>query len=116
MSAFVILSLALAVMAVGVVAVVVLTLLRSVRRLRETVATVRSRVVPLTEELSGELAVTNVEVANLSDAVAQLSKERADRRRRRRGLRIREAPRGRRGGPAAVATRLASRTRPSHRR
>ena len=95
MSAFVVVSLALAVVALGVVVVVVRYLLQTVRKLRNAVAGVSQQIVPLTKELTAELAVTNVEVAELGAAVRRISEDRAVRARRRQGLRPRRKAQGR---------------------
>ena len=82
-SAFVILSLALAVVAVGVLVVVAREVLRTTRRLTARVQATSERLAPLTQELQRELAVTSVEVEGLTRSVEQLGRQRAGGRRTR---------------------------------
>lgn len=90
MSAFVVLSLAAALFAVAIVVVVVRELLRTVGKLTEQIRATTERLVPLTDELQSELAVTAVEIEQLTNQVAALqapkipAKQRASRRRSRR--------------------------------
>ena len=90
MSAFVVLALVLAVFAIAFVAVIVRELLRTVGKLTDQVRATTERLVPLTEELQSELAVTSVEIEGLTKQVSQLQapniprKPRAPRRRSRR--------------------------------
>jgi predicted PurR-regulated permease PerM len=91
-SAFVVLSLTLALAALAVMVVVVLELVRNLRRLRDSVSATTERLVPLTEELQSELAVTAVEVEGLTRQLEQASKQRqtlAKRARRSRSKRKR---------------------------
>lgn len=81
---FVFLALAIAVFAVGVVVVVVLELVRNVRKLTSQISATSQRLVPLTDELQSELAVTSVEVESLTRAVEQVRKERSGRAKRRK--------------------------------
>ena len=86
-SAFVILALVLAVLSVAVVVVVVRELLRNVRTLTDQVKRTTQRLVPLTDELQAELAVTSVEVEGLTRSMERLQKERATSATRRRSQR-----------------------------
>ena len=81
-SVFVVLSLVLAILFVAFVFVSVRELLRNVRKLSAQVKMSTERLVPLTEELQSELAVTNVEVEALTKSLERVSKEQATRRRR----------------------------------
>ena len=81
---FVFLALAIAVFAIGVVVVVVVELVRNVRKLTSQISATSQRLVPLTDELQAELAVTSVEVEGLTRAVEQVQKERSGRARRRK--------------------------------
>lgn len=84
MSAFVVLSLALAVVAVAVTVVVARELVRNVRKLGAQVRTSTERLVPLSEELQAELAVTSVETDTLMKSVERLNKERSGAAKRSR--------------------------------
>lgn len=75
-SAFVILALVLAVLSVAVVVIVVRELLRTGGKLTAQVRASTERLVPLTEELQTEMAVTSVEIEGLSKAVERLNKQR----------------------------------------
>jgi uncharacterized protein YoxC len=89
-SAFVVLALVLAVLATAFVVVVVRELLRTVGKLTAQLRATNERLVPLTEELQSELAVTAVEVEELTRQVSALqapnipTKQRTPRRRSRR--------------------------------
>ena len=72
MFAFVILSLVLALFLLAFVAVTVRELLRTLGKLSDQVRTTTERLVPLTEELQSELAVTSVEIEGLTKQVSQL--------------------------------------------
>ena len=92
MSAFVVLALVLAVLAVAVVVVVVRELLRTVGKLTAQLRATNERLVPLTEELQSELAVTSVEIEGLTKQVSALQAPnipRQQRRSRRRSRRRR---------------------------
>ena len=82
MSAFVILALVLAVLSVAIVAVMVRELLRTVGKLTAQVRASTERLVPLTEELQTEMAVTSVEVEGLTKSVERLNKRRQTNARR----------------------------------
>ena len=90
MFAFAVLSLVLALLAIAVVAVTARELLRTVGKLTDQVRATTERLVPLTEELQSELAVTSVEIEGLTKQVSQLQapniprKQREPRRRSRR--------------------------------
>lgn len=84
MDVFVVIALALAVVALGCCAVVGGELYRSVRRLGSATAATRNRLVALTDELQAELAVSSTEVQALLERAAVISADREDRRRRRR--------------------------------
>ena len=75
-SAFVVLALVLAVMSIATIVVVTRELLRNVRRLNATVKATNQRLVPLTDELQAELAVTSVEVEGLNRSMQRLQKAR----------------------------------------
>ena len=79
-----VLSLTLAVVALGMVVVVVRDLVRTVRRLVDQVRATTERLVPLTQELQGELAVTSAEISGLTEHVAQVQQERSRRPTRRK--------------------------------
>ena len=81
---FVFLALAIAVFLGAMVAVVVRELVRNVRGLSGQIRATTERLVPLTEELQSELAVTSLEVEGLSRAVARVQKERTSGRKRRK--------------------------------
>ena len=89
-SAVVVLVLALAVLLVAIVAVVARELVRTVGKLTAQLRATNERLVPLTEELQSELAVTSVEIEGLTRQVSALqapkipSKPRRSRRRSRR--------------------------------
>lgn len=90
MFAFVVVSLVLAVFAIAFVVVVVRELLRTVGKLTDQVRATTERLVPLTDELQSELAVTSVEIEELTKQVSALqapnipTKQRTPRRRSRR--------------------------------
>lgn len=90
MSAFVVLALVVAVFTVGVIVVVVRELLRTMGKLTDQIRATNERLVPLTEELQSELAVTSVEIEGLTKQVSALQapnisrKPGAPRRRSRR--------------------------------
>ena len=75
---------------VGVIVVAVRELLRTVGKLTDQVRATTERLVPLTDELQSELAVTSVEIEALTKQVSALqapnipTKPRAPRRRSRR--------------------------------
>lgn len=81
---FVFLALAIAVFVIGVVVVIVFELVRNVRQLTSQISATTQQLVPLTDELQSELAVTSVEVEGLTRAVEQVQKERSGRARRRK--------------------------------
>jgi uncharacterized protein YoxC len=83
-SAFVVLALAAAVTALAVMVLVARELLRNMRKLNAQVKAANERLVPLTEELQSELAVTSTEVDALTRHVEQAGRERAQRARQRR--------------------------------
>jgi predicted PurR-regulated permease PerM len=76
-SAFVVLALVLAVMSIATIVVVTRELLRNVRRLNATVKATNQRLLPLTDELQAELAVTTVEVEGLNRSMQRLQKARS---------------------------------------
>ena len=84
MTAFVVLALALALLAVVGVVLLARDLIRTVRKLTAAVSATTERLAPLSTELQGELAVTSTEVAVLTASVEQLQKERGSRPRRRK--------------------------------
>lgn len=73
---FVVVALALAVVAVGGVVVAALQLRGAVSGLRDRAGTAGQRLTPLTDELTDEAAVTAVELEALQDSVARLSASR----------------------------------------
>lgn len=83
-SPFVFLALAIAVFTAGMLIVVVRELLRNVRGLTGQVRTSTQRLVPLTDELQSELAVTSLEVEGLTKSVERVAQERAGRAKRRK--------------------------------
>ena len=88
-SAFVILSLAVAVVVVGVMVVVARELVRNVRRLSARVQATQQQLMPLTEELQAELAVTSVEVEGLTRSMERVQAQRHARPKRKRSRRRR---------------------------
>ncbi|MGH3666488.1 MAG: hypothetical protein ACRDU8_10455 [Egibacteraceae bacterium] len=96
MAPFVILSLALLVMVLATAGVAAAQLVKSVRSMAATLADTRDRLVPLTEELQSELAVTALEVEHLQGAVGRLGDQRRAQSRARRQRR--KARHKRRGG------------------
>lgn len=84
MLAFVILAVVLALFSVAYTVVVARELLRNVRKLNTAVRATSDRLVPLTDELQSELAVTSVEIQDLTDHVARVQRERQARPKRRR--------------------------------
>ena len=84
MSAFIVLSIVLAVVALAVTVVVVFEVLRNLRKLAAQVRTSTERLVPLTEELQAELAVTSVEIDGLTRAVERVQKQRSGGAKRRK--------------------------------
>lgn len=97
MSVFVILSLALAVMAVAVLVLAGLQLWRAVQRLMASAKGVTERLAPLTRELQEELAVTGNEAQALQQTVEVFVRAREARHRSKQGTReaMRRAVRGR---------------------
>ena len=83
-SAFVILSLVLAVLFIATTVVVVRELLRTVHKLSDQVKATTQRLVPLTDELQAELAVTAVEVEGLTKSIEQAQAQRSGRPKRKR--------------------------------
>ena len=77
MAPFVLLALALAVVALGAAAVAALQLRRGVRRLRAGVDQVTQQVRPLIDELSAEAAVAGTEVEALQRRIAALQQDRS---------------------------------------
>ena len=77
MSAFIVLSIVLAVAVLAVTVVVVFEVLRNIRNLAASVSASTERLVPLTDELQAELAVTSVEIDGLTRAVERMQKQRA---------------------------------------
>lgn len=84
---FVVLSLVLAVFALGFIVVVTRHLKRTIGKLTAQVRATTERLAPLTEELQAELAVTSTEIDGLTAGVERLQKERAARPKRRRSKR-----------------------------
>ena len=90
MFTFAVLALVIAVFLIAGAAVVARQLLRTVGKLTDQVRATTERLVPLTEELQSELAVTSVEIEGLTKQVSQLEapniprKPREPRRRSRR--------------------------------
>ena len=90
MSPFIVLALVLAVLCVAFVVVIVRELLRTIGKLTAQVRATTERLVPLTQELQSELAVTAVEIEGLTKQVSALeapnipTKQRAPRGRSRR--------------------------------
>ena len=82
-SVFAVLALVLAVVILGVLGVVARELWRTIGKLNAGLRAANERLLPLTEELQAELAVTSVEVQGLTDHVANLQKERAAASKRR---------------------------------
>lgn len=89
MDVFVILSLALLVVALGLTAVVARELRQTVRNLGQTLRDSAERLAPAGEELQSELAVTGLEVQALTDGLQRAADEREARRRHRSGFRRR---------------------------
>lgn len=89
MSAFVILSIALAVVILVAVFIAARQLIRAVKKLTTSARRVQERLSPLTDSLAAEMSVTGAETAALSESVARMQAERAQRRRRREGVRLR---------------------------
>ncbi|HWH31786.1 MAG TPA: hypothetical protein VNU01_03860 [Egibacteraceae bacterium] len=96
MPVFVILALALAVMAAAVLALVAVQLWRAVRRLLTASAAVAERLAPLTQELQSEAAVTGTESEALQRRLDAWQRARTDRRRAKEDLRegLRRSARG----------------------
>src|SRR5688500_4664694 len=105
-SAFVILALVLAVLSLAIVGVVIRELLRNVRKLTDQVKATTQRLVPLTDELQAELAVTSVEVEGRSRSMERLSKARAGSATRKR------ASKSKRKSSRTLAARQRSRRNP----
>lgn len=82
MPVFVILAIALAVVALGTALVAGRHLWMTVRELRNAVGTAHARLTPLADELQAESAVTATEVERLQAAATRLSESRRPRRRR----------------------------------
>ena len=97
MPVFVILSLALAVMAVAVLVLTGIQLVRAVKRLLTAAKAVNDRLAPLTRELQNEIAVTGAEAAALQQTVDAFQRSRQERKRTRETSRqgLRRAARGR---------------------
>ena len=74
-SPFAILSFTLALAALAVLVVTAVVLIRNLRRLGETVKATSERLVPLTEELQSELAVTAVEVEGLTKQMERVQRQ-----------------------------------------
>lgn len=88
-SAIIIFTLAFAVMVLAIAVVAARELLRNVRKLNEQVRATTERLAPLTQELQSELAVTSVEVDELTRSVERVQKDHAARSRRSRSRRKR---------------------------
>lgn len=82
-SAFVVLAVTLAIAALAFTVVVVRELVRNVRKLTTAVRATNERLVPLTDELQSELAVTSVEMDSLNRSVQRLSEDQRVQRQRR---------------------------------
>ena len=111
-SAFVVLALVLAVLSLAVVGVVIRELLRNVRKLSEQVKATTQRLVPLTDELQSELAVTSVEVEGLSRSMERLQKARAASPAIRRASKANGSKRSKRKASRTLAARQMSRRNP----
>lgn len=108
-SVFIILSLVLAVVATATTVVVIRELLRNVRKLSDQVKATSQRLVPLTDELQAELAVTSVEVEGLSRSMEQLQKARTASPARKRAA---KSKRSKRKASRTLAVRQRSRRNP----
>lgn len=97
MPVFVILSLALAVMAVAVLVLTGIQLFRAVKRLLAAAKAVSERLAPLTRELQDEVAITGNEAAALQRTVEAFQRSRQERKRTKQTTRqgLRRAVRGR---------------------
>jgi predicted PurR-regulated permease PerM len=111
-SAFVVLALVLAVLSLAIVVVVVRELLRNVRKLTDQVKATTQRLVPLTDELQAELAVTSVEVEGLTRSMERLQKERATNAARKRAMKPGGSKRSKRKQSRTLAARQRSRRNP----
>ncbi len=76
MDAVVVFSLVLAVALVAMVGVTVRYVWQTVQRLTAQIRTTTDRLVPLSDELQSELAVTSVEMQGLTASVGRLRRER----------------------------------------
>ena len=97
MPVFVILSLALAVMAAAVLVLTGIQLFRAVKRLLLAAKAVNERLAPLSRELQSEIAVTGAEAAALQQTVDAFQRSRQERKRTKESTRegLRRAARGR---------------------
>ena len=86
---FVLIALVAAVLTAALLAVVIRELLRNVRTLTEQLRAISKRLVPLTDELQAELAVTSLEVETLTKAVERVQRDRSTRAKQRRSRRRR---------------------------
>ena len=114
-SAFVIFALVLAVLSFAVVGIVIRELLRNVRKLTDQVKTTTQRLVPLTDELQAELAVTSVEVEGLTRSMERLQKARAQSPARKRSAKSKGSKRSKRSkrkSSRTLAARQMSRRNP----
>ena len=82
-SFFVVLALVLAVLATAVMVVTVRELLRNLRKLSAAARATNERLMPLSQELQSELAVTSLEVEGLSAQLTRLQTERQARAQQR---------------------------------
>ena len=111
-SAFVVLALVLAVLSFAIVGIVLRELLRNVRKLTDQVKTTTQSLVPLTDELQSELAVTSVEVEGLSRSMERLQKARAQSPARKRAAKAKGSKRSKRKSSRTLAARQMSRRNP----
>jgi uncharacterized protein YlxW (UPF0749 family) len=86
---FVLIALVAAVLTAALLAVVIRELLRNVKTLTGHLRATSERLVPLTDELQAELAVTSVEVETLTKSVERVQRERSTRAKQHRPRRKR---------------------------
>lgn len=79
MAPFVLLAVALALIALGATVVAALQLTRGVRKLRTATRQTGERLAPLLAELQAEAAVSSMEAEALSERIAELTKPRRHR-------------------------------------